>query len=121
LAKIKITMNQKIKQIIIAVVVIVIAFIGFKMFFGSSTSNDKTLTADNAVDQQFVDGQAVLNLLNALNKVTLNDAIFSSAVFKSLVSFARPIPDQVPGRTNPFAPIGSDGSTVRVTSTPRTN
>jgi hypothetical protein len=111
-------MSQKIKQIIIAVVIIVIAFIGFKYFFGDTSASNSTLTADTS-SQQFVDGQAILTLLNRLNKVTLNEAIFSNPVFAGLVSFEVPIPDQVTGRTNPFAPIGSSGGFIapKATST----
>lgn len=103
-------MNEKTKQIIIAVVVIVVAFIGFKVFMGKDSA-DTSLTTDSSTTK-FVDGQAVLVLLNRLNKVTLNESIFSSAAFTSLQSFEVPIPDQVIARPNPFAPIGSDGSTT---------
>ena len=105
-------MNQRTKQIIIAVVVIIIAFFGFQMFFGTgSSSSNSTLATDNAT-QQFVDGQTILTLLNRLNQVTLNGAIFSDPVFNSLVSFEQPIPDQIPGRTNPFAPIGTNNAST---------
>jgi hypothetical protein len=101
-------MTQQIKQIIAAVVIIVVAFIGFRMFSGGESSSE-TIVTDNR-KAQFVDGQAVLNLLNRLNKVELKDDVFSSAAFTSLVSFEVAIPDQVLERPNPFAPIGSDGA-----------
>jgi hypothetical protein len=101
-------MSQKIKQIIIAIVIIVIAFVGFQKFFGTSNAGDASLTADNGTAKTFVDGQTILNLLTRLNKVDLDDKIFSSVVFNSLTSFEVPIPDQVIERPNPFAPIGSD-------------
>jgi hypothetical protein len=98
-------MSQKIKQIIIALVIIVIAFIGFQKFFAPET--DQALVKDQN-KEKFVDGQAILALLNRLNKVTLDEGIFTSAVFNSLVSFERTIPDQPIARPNPFAPIGKD-------------
>ena len=103
-------MNKKTKQIIIAVVVIIVAFVGFKMYFdGMSGSTGATSTDDSNITQP-VDGQAILSLLNRLKMVSLNKSIFSSAVFNSLVSFEEPIPDQAILRPNPFAPIGNDAS-----------
>jgi len=114
-------MNQKTKQIIIAVVVIVVAFFAFKVFLGGGTSGGDSLIKDKKVEQ-FVDGQAIVALLNRLNAVTLDDSIFSNKVINKLQDFGQPIPDQTVGRPNPFAPIGIDGSgsVIRSTSTPRT-
>lgn len=103
-------MTQKTKQIIIAIVIIVIAFIGFKMFFSNTDSNDTTLVADKATSAEFIDGQIILDLLNELNAVTLDNSIFSNKLFVSLVNFERPIAEQIPGRPNPFLPIGVDSS-----------
>jgi hypothetical protein len=104
-------MTEKIKQITIVVGVIIVAFIGFKMFF-STDSSDQALTADKAANEDFVDGQVILVLLNKLEKVTLDTQIFSNEIFTSLVSFEKPIADQVAGRQNPFSPIGVDTSVL---------
>ena len=101
-------MNQKTKQIIIITVIIIIAFIGYKMFFpGGDTGATLTGSPSTA---QFADGQTILVLLDNLNKVALDESIFSNNIFTSLVDFERPIQDQVIGRPNPFAPIGLDSS-----------
>ena len=114
-------MTSKTKQIIIAVVIIVIAFVGFKVFFGSTDSGSATLATDApATTPELIDGQAILILLNRLGQVKLDTSIFSDPIFASLTSFARPIPNQIPGRKNPFAPIGADGPGVISTSTPAT-
>ncbi|MFA7252438.1 MAG: hypothetical protein WC027_01120 [Candidatus Paceibacterota bacterium] len=111
-------MTQKIKQIIIAVIVIIVAFVGFKMFFGNSS--DEALVEDKASSAQFVDGQAILFLLGKLNQVTLDTSIFTSSVFTSLESFERPVEDQAISRNNPFAPIGVENQVVKTaTSTTR--
>ena len=105
-------MTQKIKQIIVAVVIIIVAFLGFKMFFAPSESGDTTLTAEQSQASEFAEGQVILALLAKLNRVTLDRAVFSDKVFASLVSFEQPIADQIIGRQNPFLPIGKDGSGV---------
>lgn len=104
-------MNQKTKQIIVIIIIIIIAFFGFQWFFGSNSSQDFTLVADQTKNS-FIDGQTILVLLGKLNKVTLDDSVFSNKVFNSLINFERPIQDQVIGRKNPFLPLGVDGSGI---------
>lgn len=43
--------------------------------------------------------------ISLLDTVTLDPAVFNDLAFKSLVDFSRPLPEEVKGRTNPFAPI----------------
>lgn len=40
-----------------------------------------------------------------LNKVKIDDGIFSDPSFQSLEDWSRPIPDEAAGRANPFAPF----------------
>jgi len=103
-------MTQKTKQIIIAVVVIVVAFFGFKMFFVSPEAGDDALVAEKASVAENLEGQLILNLLNKLDRVTLDESIFSNKVFVSLQSFERVLEGQVAGRKNPFMPIGIEES-----------
>ncbi len=121
-------MSTKIKQIIIAVVVIVIAFFAFKFFFGSNATSGDTSLVQQGQTKTFIDGQATLNLLKKLNAVELDSPVLTNKVFLSLVSFEQPIPEQVISRNNPFAPIGSETSisvvrtitstTTKATTTP---
>jgi uncharacterized membrane protein YvbJ len=121
-------MTKKTKQIAVIFIIIIIAFVIFKMFFSGTNSSNTTLVADKTNSAGVIDGQKILVLLNNLNKVTLDDSIFSNKIFTSLISFEKPIADQVPGRKNPFLPIGTDNSatnlsgattTLRATSTLR--
>jgi hypothetical protein len=101
-------MNQKIKQIIIAFIVIVVALIGFKTFFPNLNSGGEALVVEEPNSPVLADGQAILVLLGQLNRVTLDDSIFSNPIFTSLISFEKPIQEQAVGRPNPFLPIGVD-------------
>ncbi len=107
------------KQIIIAVIIIIVAFVGYNMFFVNDDSTSSALVSDIPNQQEFVDGQLILLLLNNLNKVTLDDSIFSNSVFVSLQSFERALEEQVPGRRNPFLPIGVNNPLSATTSRPR--
>jgi hypothetical protein len=112
-------MNQMTKQIIIAVVIIIVAFVGYNMFFVSDDPTDTALVQDGSSTSEFVDGQMILALLNKLGRVTLDDSIFSDKVFMSLESFKRPLEEQVIKRKNPFLPIGVDNSSVILSTTTR--
>ena len=104
-------MSQNIKQIIIAIIIIIVAFFGFQKFFVSPDSNSTTtLVADKTNSAQTVNGQSILVTLNRLNSVTLDGSLFSDKVFVSLVPFERTLEPQVPGRRNPFQSIGNDTS-----------
>ena len=104
-------MTKITKQIIIAAVVIIIAFVVFKVFLSSDVSSDTTLVSDQTTPT-VAGSQNILALLSSLNKVTLDDSIFSDKIFTSLTSFERPIEDQAIGRENPFLPIGVDSFVV---------
>ncbi len=99
-------MNQKTKQIIIILIIIVISFIGYKMYFVSPDPAGTALVAEKAATSQLADGQIILTSLSRLEKVKLDESIFSNEVFNSLVNFERPIEPQTIGRPNPFLPIG---------------
>ncbi|MEI6191040.1 MAG: hypothetical protein WCP24_01560 [bacterium] len=116
-------MTKRTKQIIIGAAVVIIAFVVFKIFFSNNTPSDTTLVPDQTIIT-VAGSQDILALLSSLNKVTLDDSIFSDRIFISLTNFERPIEDQAIGRQNPFLPIGVDNSTgalPRATSTPATS
>ncbi len=110
-------MSQKTKQMLFALVIIAISFVGFKMFFSNTDSVDLALVAENSQSGTFVNGQDVLIMLNKLNAVTLDDAVFSNKVFVNLQSFERTLESQTLRRPNPFLPIGVNSSLIVSTST----
>ncbi len=105
-------MAKNTKQIIIAIVIIAVIFVAYKIFFPNKDSVDVALVADTGTPVQFADGQVILAMLDQLNSVTLDDSVFSDKVFVSLKSFERGLDTQVAGRKNPFLPIGIENSAV---------
>lgn len=53
-------------------------------------------------------GSEVLELYTRLQAVTLDQTLFTSSLYRRLVDFSKTIPQQVPGRPNPFDIIGRD-------------
>lgn len=117
--------------IIIASVIIVIAIIYFVFFRSNSNTNSSgSLTTisgsqssaqTNNTDVNVTSQQFLTELLN-IDSIKIDPSIENNPAFTVLVDYSKPItPDTNPGRVNPFAPLGSDSSTVStqiVTNTP---
>ncbi len=74
---------------------------------------DVTTSSGDIVTSDPTGGQDFLALLLSVQSIKLNDSFFTSKAFTTLQDFNRPIPpDTNPGRTNPFAPIGQDSSSI---------
>lgn len=82
----------------------------------SPIANAPINTAAN--NETFLDSEfakQILATLSNVKSITLNDAVFSSIAFQSLVDGSIPlIPDNNEGRPNPFAPIGQDSGSISV-------
>jgi len=97
----------KYKKIIIAAVVVLIAFFIYSAYFKPG-QNGALVAIENQTGRQFAAGKEVLTLLIDLKSIELDGAIFEDASFKSLEDFSLPIDPEPKGRINPFAPIGAD-------------
>ncbi len=64
----------------------------------------------------------ILATLSSIKSITLEDKIFTSNAFQSLVDGTVPlVKDGNEGRPNPFAPIGNDASSNITTTTTELN
>jgi hypothetical protein len=92
-------MTKKSNKIInISVIVLIVGLFVVGYIF---TSNKITNSSPSEVV-----GEEVFALLEDLENVSLDGAIMSDPVVRSLVDFSREIPQEQVGRSNPFAPIG---------------
>jgi hypothetical protein len=105
-------MKPAIKNIIIIVVIIVLAFAGYNFFLKKEAapalvSTTGALTGEVTAENQL--GQEFLTTLLGLRTIRLDDAIFTSPSFNALLDFTTVlVPEGDEGRPNPFAPIGSE-------------
>lgn len=107
--------------------IIAVAILVYVLFFDkpasdssltSSTSNSTTTgisgNVNNNQNLASVDSEFLAMLLS-IKSLKLNDSIFSNVAFANLRdSSITLIQDNTEGRTNPFAPIGSDTSSMPV-------
>lgn len=116
-------MTKNILIIVGVVLIIVVAVIVVTRMKGddaSSTSRDSSLsstrgttatgTGGSTTDVEDL-GDELLGLLNSIESIDLNNAIFSSPAFQELRDIGIPIGrDGDAGRRNPFAPVGVGNS-----------
>ncbi len=80
----------------------------------SGSAENNTFIANNVVsDTMFI------SALTSLEKIKIDKEFFESNIFKSLVDNSVNINSSIPGRDNPFAPIGSEKLKVTNTTTPK--
>ena len=99
-------MNNKpssMKSWIIIAIVLIVAVVAYFIYSGSSTAGSSTIQANTDATGQL--GQQVLSLLNQVNSLQMNTALFTSQAYTSLKDFSVTIPTQNIGRANPFAPL----------------
>lgn len=112
-------MKSIIRNIIILAIVVILAIVGYSVFFKKDTAQTGGLvtTSGQGAGQtaSVIDspGKDFVTLLLNIRTLKLDDSIFSNTAFTSLQDFSRPIPpDTDPGRPNPFAPLGADSAGV---------
>ena len=124
-------MNPKIKNIIIAVVALVVLIAGYLVFFNkkevaplSTTGGvpiSSNTTANSGASQSQL-GDEFLQILLNLRTIQLDDSTFSSPSFNSLRDYTITlVPEGNEGRPNPFAPIGVDTFVDNGSPTDQTN
>ena len=82
---------------------------GAALISSSDTSSDASLQVTTASSDNSLMANDFLTLLLSVKSIKLDDAIFADSAFFSLHdSSITLVPDGNEGRSNPFAPIGSD-------------
>lgn len=97
---------KKYKTLLTIVVVVIIAFIGYSIFFDAG-NDGSVLTSQNTTTRGGGDNELLILLVN-LRSITLNESLFNDPAFRNLVDFGQQLVPEPTGRQNPFAPVGSD-------------
>lgn len=102
--------NLNRNNILIAVGAILLIGAVVYYFFSRDTSSPDLLASVPAGEVSGVEGD-LLTTLRELKSLKLDDSIFADNVFLRLTDFSQPLTPQPIGRSNPFAPLGTDIST----------
>lgn len=98
-------MTSLLKNILFALALAVILWLGYTLFFAENDTSRTALNAEVA-SQAARDTQEFLQTLQQLRDIELNQHIFTDARFQSLVDHRQAVVPEPVGRSNPFAPIG---------------
>ncbi len=113
--------RQIIIKIIIAAAVLAALGLGYQKFFGQPANPvaqpGLVATGYLAGNQQEVTDE-FLNILNSLEGLQLKGDLFGTDFFRSLNDAVTILPQQTPGRPNPFAPIGVAAKAVSTSTSP---
>jgi flagellar basal body-associated protein FliL len=108
--------NSTTKILIGVLVLVVLAGAGYYFFF-MGNPNSVIVYALTPTDDGQV-GQEILDLVQKLDKVSIQSNLFATPLFTSLRDLEANITPETQGRGNPFAPIGNEsGSVVTKTAT----
>ncbi len=97
------------KNILIAAVLIVVLFFGYSFFLKPEEKGTALLVTESQSENSKV-GRELIAILQQMQKLSIDQKIFTSKTFQSLQDFGVQIKPQTRGRTNPFAPIGTDAA-----------
>ncbi len=91
------------KLMIIALTLGLILYIGLGLY-----NSEPAVNLSNDVSGVDTTSQDILTLVDKLQKVSIDQSVFTSTVFLSLMDYSAIISPEIQGRPNPFAPIGVD-------------
>ncbi len=119
--------NSSSKNAIIAIVIILVLFIG-GYFYLKGTPNDDAVSSLDIVGGQgeadanaSIKGSQILLLLSQIKSINIDTSIFNNQMYKSLIDYTVEVPQQNVGKVNPFAEfIGSNVSVSTNTETKTT-
>lgn len=96
------------QKVLVAIVILaVLALLGYFLFSGTS---DTVAPAD--LSGQEVLGGDILVLASQVENISIDQSVFSSPIFLSLVDYEIPLSPELQGRANPFAAIGAENAVI---------
>ena len=94
--------TSKLTYLVLVLGVLVAALVYFYIS-GNKTPESLTLQALDNANQ--VAGVKVLNLLNEINSLKIDGAVFNDSSYRTLRDYTVEIPELPVGRSNPFSPV----------------
>ncbi|MFC1802255.1 hypothetical protein ACFLY7_02330 [Patescibacteria group bacterium] len=100
--------TKTLTNILIGVVVLAGVYYGYG--FWKDRQTEPLLVVSQEASPSLEIGRDLLSTLFQLGSLKLDEDIFKDSIFRGLKDFSVSLKAQPSGRTNPFAPIGSDSS-----------
>lgn len=94
---------NKYRNVLTALVVIVVGFVVYSMFF--TGGDTRTLVTEDVDPAQTAVEQELITLLLELRSIRLDLSLFDDVDFRSLTDFSQELVPEPVGRPNPFSPL----------------
>lgn len=104
-------MFSKYKNFIIGTLVIILAFIIYTIFFAADPQKESLLQSSTPKEVDKL-GTEIISQLRQIQGLNLESDIFNDPVFNYLKDHGREIKKENVGRSNPFAPLGTEDAVV---------
>jgi hypothetical protein len=93
----------------IMLAIIIVVSLGLYFYFKGTPSEGDLETLETSGTPEAIQAEEAANkvvaILNQIDSLKIDDSLFSSMTYRSLVDYTITIPEQNVGRPNPFAPI----------------
>ncbi len=98
-------MSNLLKNLLIALGLAIILFVGYVVFIKNGSTDSDTLVAGTFSEEAGLESQQLLTTLNELKLLNVEGRLFSDPLFLSLRDFRIELGTEPGGRSNPFAPV----------------
>lgn len=100
-------MSNLLKNLLIALGLAIILFVGYVVFIKGDSSSDSGLITESSPSgtDLGLETQQLLASLNELKSLDIDGRIFSDPLFASFRDFRTELGTEPEGRSNPFAPV----------------
>lgn len=105
---------------VIAVVVLIAAFFAYRFWWSAPAGSEPaapgvvSVAGGAGTANTSPESDRFLYLLLSLQRLELKSDLFANQLFSQLHDFSTALPNLMPGRSNPFAPIGAGGAPAAV-------
>ena len=99
---------RKYKMTLIGAVLIAGAFIAYRSYFIDDGKNSALVSQSGDEISGAEVGREIIMLLDELQDINIDGAVFSDPAFRSLIDFEQEVRAEPIGRNNPFIPIGNE-------------
>lgn len=99
------TTSQKV--LVAVVILVVLALFGYFAFSGPV----ETVAPADLSGQEVLGGD-ILILASQIENISIDQSVFNSPIFLSLVDYEIPLSAELQGRVNPFAAIGAENPVI---------
>ncbi len=93
-------MSNLLKNLLIALALAVILFLGYTLFIRDDGSETSTFSQEVELESQ-----SLLATLGELESLDVEGGVFNDPLFRSLKDFRTNLGSEPSGRSNPFAPL----------------